>query len=39
MTKELEPCPKCKLTHQSRNYIDTHDVVHVMCVCGYEWVE
>ena len=36
---KVDPCVKCKQVRQSRNYIDAHDVVHVRCVCGYEWVE
>lgn len=33
-------CPKCPhLTMTENYYICEHDVYHVICECGHEWVE
>lgn len=33
-------CPRCLcLTETENYYVCEHDVYHVVCECGYEWVE
>ena len=37
--KEQSRCDRCGARPSFRNWIESQDVVHYKCICGFEWVE
>lgn len=36
----LMACPKCNSLEVGQHWVDTHEVMHCICItCNYEWVE